>query len=145
MADEFLTRVGAWNTTILSLQAADTLTAAYQTSTNTVDVRGFNLIRLHLGYVKGTEATVQVLPEGYDGASWIPLGHKAVQGSGVSELTKDIIQLTPGNFDASDSIVTPEILVGGLQKVRVKYKCTTPGGAAGTLAIGVTGGVSSVE
>lgn len=131
---------------VLAIQAATTLTihaTDWVDATDTVLVTGWAYIVLHLDYVKGSETTVQIriLGSSDGGTTWRPVMYKATQGSGVSELTKDPLSLTPANFIAGgDSGITPPFNVAGISRIKVQF-AGRGGSSPGTLAIGVSGSI----
>lgn len=125
------------------LRVATALTSSY-VATDAAPTLGFNCCRFLLGYAKGSETLALVRPEGYDGANWWPLGFKATQASAASDLSKDIISLTPANYAASDSVSTPVFDCRGFQKVRASVEYSG-GSAPGTLAVSVVFGSDVVR
>lgn len=120
------------------LRAATTLTSSY-VATDPALVMGWDVCRFGLDYVKGSETVVLIKPEGYDGTTWRPLANVATQASAVREVTKDILQLTPANYAASDSVVSPAFDCRGLQQVRCSVEYSG-GSAPGTLAVSASFG-----
>lgn len=129
-----------WATARLTLQAATAVTATYAETATDADCVGYDYVVFHFTYVTGAETLIQVLPEGYNGTDWVAMTYKAAQGSGVSELTKDVIQITKANYSTGDKFATPQLSVHGFQKVRCSIKGTS-GSTFGTLAVGVTAGI----
>lgn len=130
---------------VIQAALAATIDTAWITATHDANVMGWHVIILHLDYVKGLETTVQVRVQGSadGGTTWRNLGYKATQGSGVSELTKDPLSLTPANYDTTDTVESPPYYVAGNQRIRVQFR-GQGGSAPGTLAIGVSGGVLAI-
>lgn len=129
-----------WATQLTELRAAAAFTASWVTTTNDVDVVGYDFITLHLTWVFGNETLLRLRPQGYNGTTWVDLTYKAPQGSGVSEVTKDILQFTKANYTDSEPFATPKLEVAGFQKIRVQVQGTS-GSTFGTIAVSVAGGI----
>lgn len=125
----------------LSLRAAAQLTTSYVAST-ACDVVAWSSVTFQFAWVGLDATTIQFYVEAYDGTNWTILGYQAVQGSGVSELTQDIRQITLASYSATDGVAVPPIDCVGWQQMRVYVKRT--GGtanAAKTFAITATAGI----
>lgn len=127
-----------WATARLTLEGTGTLDANYTATTNTVNVVGWSWVVLSFTYTTGNETTIQVKPQGYNGTDWVDLCYKATQGSGVSELTKDAIQITKANFTTGDKFGGPQVLVRGFHALRCMRKGVS-GSTFGTLLIYANG------
>lgn len=136
-------------TDAVEILAAAALTTSYVYS-NAIRTLGFASLLTSILYVKGSEVTAQVIAQYAEttdgtvaGSTWRTFGVvQTPSAAGVSEVTKHVMQLTPANFDATDSCEI-DITVTGKQMVRfgVKY---TGGSAPGTIAIRVAGGIVAV-
>lgn len=129
-----------WATNAVELRAAAAFTASWVTTTNDVNVIGYAFVNLYLTWVFGAETLLRIRPQGYNGTAWVDLTYKAPQGSGVSETTKDIIQLTKANFTDGEPFGLPKLDVAGYQKIRCQVQGTS-GTTFGTIAISASGGV----
>src|SRR5262245_46755945 len=121
------------------LRAAAAATASYVPTTNTCLTTGWRSCVFGIDYAKSAESAIAIKFEGYDGTTWRPLGYADVPSSGLRELTKTAVNLTPANYDASDSVLTPPMSCVGVQEVRAQIKGTSAG-AFGTIAISVSFG-----
>lgn len=128
--------------TLLLTQAA-VLTTGY-TASDSVRCVGWDYSIFRFPYTVGDETSMTVDVQGTTqgdkddtSAVWSSLGYKAVQSSGVSELTKDPLKITAANYSGADGIYTPPYVVRGLHRVRVRIKATggTPTGTIGAYAI----------
>jgi len=125
----------------VALCTAQVLTSSYVATTNHVLVKGFSEVTFKITYTKGAETTTQIKVEGSSdgGTDWFPLGYKATQGSGVSELTVDVLQIT-GTLTVS----TPPFDRRGHALVRCSIK-GTGGSPDGTMTIEACGSVNTVR
>jgi microsomal dipeptidase-like Zn-dependent dipeptidase len=132
-----------------TIRAAAVLTDTYAASTDAVVTLGWDYVLLGLDYTEGSETTIQIKAQGSDGTTYRDLGYKATQGSTVSEITPDVIQLTAATFaTAYGSNTIGRVWVGpidvrGCQLFRTVQKANA-GSTDGTLAITVVGGISPV-
>ena len=118
---------------LVTLNAAtDALAASgtYQETAHDAACVGWEFVVFRFVYTKGDETTLQIRPEGYDGTQWVPLGYQAVQASAVSELTKDVIQIT-----GTLTVATRPMSCRGYQRVRCSLKTT---GGTPTDLVGIT-------
>lgn len=109
----------------------------YQGTANNVSAVGWEYVVFVFDYTKGDETTLQIRPEGSpdDGSTWVPLGYQAAQGSGVSELTKDILQIT-----GTLRVATRPMSCKGYKLVRCSLN-TTGGTPTGTCVVTATAGI----
>lgn len=120
------------------LRAAATITKSYVATTNDANCLGWDYVVFLITYTKGDETNLQIKPEGsYDGTNFIQMGYKAAQGTGVSEITPDILQIT-----GSMTVALPPMSCRGFQKVRVSVK-TADGTPTGTVAVSATGSIEA--
>jgi len=129
-----------WATNRLTLDGTGTITDTYVATTDDADCVGYDYVVFHFTYTTGAESTIQVRPEGYNGTDWVAMTYKAAQGTGVSELTKDIIQITKANYSTGDKFSTPQLSCHGFQKIRCSRKGVS-GSTFGTLPIYATAGI----
>lgn len=125
---------------LVTLRAAAAPTTTYAATTDDVNSIGWDEVAFGISYVNGDETSIQIRPQGYDGTSWRDLTYKAPQGTGVSELTPDVIQLTKATYStfygagATATINLPPCNIAGCHKVRVMVK-STGGTPTGTIAV----------
>jgi len=127
-------------TGLVEMLAATVLTTSYQYG-ESVLVAGLNLGCLELVYAKGSEVTVQIIaersasPRGTADASatWAQFWAKAIQSGGVSEVTRDVLQVTPGGtLAASERLAIPPLDIACAERIRFGFKYTG-GSAPGTV------------
>ncbi len=123
--------VGAASVTrdVTLVAAGTALTNGYVPATdagNCVRTNGYDLVVFKGPYVEGAEDTVQLICEGSSdgGTTWYPLCYKDNQASGVSELTQDVMNMTPGSFTDIPLWSTPPIDCGGWELLRARAKAT---------------------
>jgi hypothetical protein len=124
------------------LRVAAAPTTSYVATTNVVNVHGWEYVIVGVDYTNGDETTIQLVPQGYDGTTWRDFAFKATQGSAVSEVTSDVIQLTKATFSTRygagtvGNVALPPICVIGFQQFRVQVKSVggTPTGLVGITA-----------
>lgn len=122
----------------VTLRAVAAATGSYVATTNDANCLGWDYVVYHITYTKGDETTLQIKPEGsYDGTNFIQMGYKATQGTGVSEITADILQIT-----GSLTVALPPMSCRGFQKVRVSVKATG-GTPTGTVGVTATAGIEA--
>ena len=128
------------------LRVAAAPTTSYVATTNDADCVGWEIVKFGIDYINGDETSIQLVAQGYDGTTWRDLAYKATQGSAVSELTSDVIQLTKATFSTRygagtvGNIMTPSFDCLGMQKVRMIVK-STGGTPTGTIAVSVTAAI----
>lgn len=131
-----------WATDRLTLEATGTLTASYVATTDDANCIGYDYVVFHFTYTTGDETTIQIKPQGFNGTDWVDMTYKAPQGSAVSELTKDVIQVTKASYSTGDKFASPQLSCHGFQKVRVSHKATG-GTPTGTMKVYATAGINA--
>ncbi len=116
------------------LRAALIGTTSY-VATDDMVCLGWHSAVFAIGYKNGAEDSYEVQFEGWNGIEWIILAYKAVQGSGVSVLTTDPVQLVKATYSTRFGAATrgavsvPPLATDGYSKIRAAVKLTgTPGG-----------------
>ena len=129
----------------LVLRAAAVGTTSYVATTNVVNVGGWEYVIVGIDYTNGDETSYQLVPQGYDGTTWRDTGFKATQGSAVSEITSDVLNITKATWStrygagAAGNLALPPISVIGFQQFRVLVK-STGGSPTGTIGITISAG-----
>lgn len=142
MASDFVPVTTGWRTATspVVLIVPTTLTTT-PVVTAEVNLIGWEYAHIRLAYVKGSETTARFYVELYDGTNWTVVGLKNSPSSGLSDVTKDVVTLTPANYAASDSVLLPPISVLGFQTLR-GYIYYNGGVSPGTLGVTVTASIT---
>lgn len=132
-----------WATARATLDDTGAVTASWVATTNDVDVVGWDYTVISCTYTTGAETLIRLRPEVYNGTDWVMATYKATQGSAVSEVTLDVLQITKANFTTGDKFTLPgQFVVNGFQKFRLSRQGTS-GSTFGTLELYVNGGTNA--
>lgn len=130
----------------VSLRAAAAGTTSYVATTNDVDTSGWDFVVFSVIYTNGDETSYELKAQGYDGTTWQDLAFKATQGSAVSALSPDVLQIVKATFSTAygaatiANIALPPVSCLGFQKLRMVLK-STGGTPTGTIGVTATAGV----
>ena len=132
----------------LVLRTAAAPTTSYVATTNTCNTIGWEYVLFSIAYTNGDETSIQIVAQLYDGTTWQDTSFKATQGSAVSEVTSDVLQLTKATYSTRygagtvGNIALPAISCLGFQQARLLIK-STGGTPTGTIGVTATAGITS--